>query len=501
LSNPLASASTLWDKAYGRLLSSIVPNDAFVKLFFSSLHLAARWATAIACGVLGVVVFLLPGLTLVSSLTNPALRNGDIPPLAWHLSRSLAPRYAKWAKARVEHKNNPHPVSGTEWPLFGSVFYLQAVEALQEEWIKDPRSSRVAPAIYSHDAIEAAVNLVVQPSQAEWVRQYWGGDYLHHADLFYRYLLISAMTSYTNLTENQRYTPQLRDQVESLSAELDRSRYGLLDDYPEQCYPPDVISALGAIQRADGVLHTDHRAFIKRALRGFSIPLIDPHGLPPYNVNVNTGALLQPSRGCGDSFDFIAASYLWPRQSAAWYNEYVAMFWQERNGLVGFREFASDTPPSMEFADVDSGPVIWNYGVAASAFGVGAAPPPGDKRRAAPLTAEMLVSSCPLVDGTLLIPRLLSDATDAPYLGEAGILFCLTRPVPTGTVPTTTVMTPLVWCALLAYFGLGILLLLPMILLAEKQYRKSSRISQGFGSGQDKRRTSAEPRVSSGRTR
>jgi hypothetical protein len=437
----------------------------------SRLHYLARWVLACICLVLSVYFFLLPGWMLISYLTDPAIRTGDIPPVAWQLSKHLASRYAQWARTRIELENHPSTVSGTEWPLFGSVFYLEAVDALQQDWFKNKRFSTVAPVVYGRDAIEAAVDLVVQPGQAKWVQQYWGKNYLHHEDVFYRYLLISSMTSYTNLTGNDRCLVQLRDQVDSLSAELDSSPQGLLDDYPGQCYPTDIISAIGAIKRADRVLHTDHSAFIQKALRAFVKPIADSHGLPPYNVMAPTGSQLQPSRGCGNSFALIATPNLWPEQSTDWYRRYVDQFWQERNGLVGFREFAKDTPASMEFMDVDSGPVIWNYGVAASAFGVGTARAQGDMERAAPLTAEMLVSSWPLPNGTLLMPRILSDSIDAPYVGEAGILYCLTRPIPPGTVPADGIMTPFVWLVLLGYFGLSIFLLLPMVMLARESYK------------------------------
>ena len=79
------------------------------------------------------------------------------------------------------------------------------------------------------------------------------------------------------------------------------------------------------------------------------------------------------------------------------------------------------------YFDVDSGPVIKGYGFAACAFGAGAAKTNGHMEHAYPLTAEMASASWPLPGGLLLIPRLLSNATDAPYLGEAGVLYSLTR--------------------------------------------------------------------------
>jgi hypothetical protein len=443
---------------------------------FSRLHLAARWILAIACVPLSLFLFLIPGVKLVGYLRDPALKDGRIPAAAWELSRTLAPRYASWAKERVARENEPSTVSGTEWPLFGSVFYLEAIDSMQDAWLRDASLSPVAPAVYSKEAISAAANLIVQPSQAKWVQSYWGKEYLHHEDLFYRYLLISGMTAYTHLTGDGKYIEPLRDQVESLSSEIDSSPRGFLNDYPGQCYPPDIISALASIKRADVVLHTNHDAMLQRALRAFTPPFVDDHGLPPFCVMAITGTALEPSRGSGDSFNLAAAPQIWPAQSKEWYEAYTEQFWQERKGLVGFREFAKDVPAKAEFADVDSGPVIWGYGVAASAFGVAATRAQGDLARAAPLTAEMLAASWPLAGGTLLMPRLLSDGIDAPFVGESGILFCLTRTVPAGAAPGTMTMTPFVWWILAVQFEFGTFSLLPLaMLLRERAGLKARR--------------------------
>ena len=50
-----------------------------------------------------------------------------------------------------------YDISGTEWPIFGTVFYLWATESLQEAWEKDPALARVAPKEYARGAIEAAL--------------------------------------------------------------------------------------------------------------------------------------------------------------------------------------------------------------------------------------------------------------------------------------------------------------------------------------------------------
>src|SRR5208283_3286777 len=75
--------------------------------------------------------------------------------------------------------------------------------------------------------------------------------------------------------------------------------------------------------------------------------------------------------------------------------------------------------------DVDAGPVVDGFGVAANAFGVGAARKNGRFDLAYPLSAEMLATVWELPDGTLAMPHILSDLSDAPMLGEAAILWLL----------------------------------------------------------------------------
>lgn len=320
-------------------------------------------------------------------------------------------------------------ISGTEWPLFGSVFYLWATESLEQAARETPSRCAVPPSQYARGAIESAAALVADPNHAGWVRQHWGDDYLRKENLFYRMLLINALTSYQKLLGDPRYEGLLREQVESLTKELDESPHGLLDDYPGQCYPIDIVPAIAAIRRADAVLGTDHSAFVARAIRGFEGERLDRNtGLPAYVVDSKTGRPEDSARGVGLSFMLIWAAELWPQTAESWYDKYERQFWQEGTWFAGFREFPRDIDVGwFNMSDVDAGPVIGGYGVAASAFGVGAARVMGRTDQAYKLAAQALAVTWPLPDGTLLTPRILSNISDAPYLGEAATLFALTR--------------------------------------------------------------------------
>ena len=414
--------------------------------------------------LLATTVFLAPTAIVIGDLNDAHIRTGGIPRAAWKLHRALSPKYAQWAGRRQASDRglelSTSDISGTEWPLFGSVFYLWATEALQDDWETNQPVS-VAPKVYAKAAIEAATELVTDPKQAGWVKKHYGTNYLKQENTFYRMLVISALTSHARLTGDLRHLGLLRDQVESLSAEIAASPHGLLEDYPGECYPGDVLTAIAMIRKADAVLGTDHTAFQAQAIRGFQGRLVDSLGLVPYAGDARSGAANGTSRGCGNSYVSIFSPGLWPAQAKSWYELYERNFWQDRNGMAGFREFPRAMPGRDWYADVDAGPVVSGFGFAASAFGIGAARVNGRFDHAYPLTAELYAASWPIPNRTLVLPRLLSNAADAPFLGEAAILFVLTRLPAKGFSVTTGGSIPTV-----VYIGLAVQLALGLVLLS-----------------------------------
>jgi hypothetical protein len=428
------------------------------------------YGNAVLAAALSLYLFVIPAVLLVWDLRDSGLRGGQIPACAFRWHRSLSPRYEKWARGRVRsgaaaHLNTGN-IAGTEWPLFGSVFYLWATEALQEAARENPARCPVPPQRYARGAIEAAAALVADPNHAGWVREHWGDDYLRKENLFYRMLLISALTSYQKLLGDTRYEELLRGQVESLAREL--------DDSPYQCYPVDVVPAIAAIRRADTVLGTDHSPFVARAIRGFQDGRLDRNtGLPAYVVDSRTGQARDSARGVGLSFMLTWAPELWPQTARDWYAEYERQFWQEGTWFAGFREYPRDIEVGwLTMNDVDAGPVIGGYGVAASAFGIGATRTMSRADQAYKLAAQALVAGWPLPNGTLLVPRVFSNVSDAPYLGEAATLFAFTRravmPLP-GDFKSSTPAG--------VYLGIGFLLVLGLyeIVAVGRRFRRLRR--------------------------
>jgi hypothetical protein len=89
-----------------------------------------RTGNAIVVILLAVYFLVLPGLVVWRDLGDPGLRNGGIPRCAFRWHRVLSPRYQRWALDRIASGQatalETTDISGTEWPLFGSAFYLWA---------------------------------------------------------------------------------------------------------------------------------------------------------------------------------------------------------------------------------------------------------------------------------------------------------------------------------------------------------------------------------------
>jgi hypothetical protein len=169
--------------------------------------------------------FIYPSIRAALDIRDPALRQPGIPKAAWRLYRNLTPRYARWAQERVARGRaegmSVTDISGTEWPLFGSVFYLWGIENLQAAWEAGDHTPGVEPKVFAKEAIIAASELVIDPKHAAWVRKHWGEDYLHRENVFYRMLVIAALTSREKLIHDGAHLDILRDQVETFAQELD----------------------------------------------------------------------------------------------------------------------------------------------------------------------------------------------------------------------------------------------------------------------------------------
>ncbi|MFP4176244.1 MAG: hypothetical protein ACOCTQ_01920 [Planctomycetota bacterium] len=204
---------------------------------------------------------IVPAGIVISDISDRAIGEPGIPRAAVRLFYRLTPKYGEWAQERVGSEDattlSTDDISGTEWPLFGSVFYLWSVESLQKAWELDPSLMEVEPKEYARETIEVAMRLVTDPDQAYWVREHWGEDYMQRENVFYRMLRIAAFTSVAPTT---REVSGLEVTGNRLAPELETGHSvflssGTIDPrfYPLYHWPPgNVDKVKRAIERKDG---------------------------------------------------------------------------------------------------------------------------------------------------------------------------------------------------------------------------------------------------------
>ena len=437
-----------------------------------------QWAfhiSAVAGVILFSVLFLLYPAAVVARLALDAgfRRTGENPMLA-RAFEAAAGRYRAWAADYLDSRRAetlaPTDVAATEWPMFGSVFLLVAAQDLQERGLIDAR--RGPP----RAALDKAVEIVVSPVTATWVRTRWGERYLDRENVFYRMLLILGLSAYESVTGEPRHRAWMSRQRAGLAAELTAARWHLLDDYPGECYPNDLLWAVAAIQRAARLDGANHADLARGLMAAFDGPIRAPEGLPAFQVDSRSGRLLQNARGCGNSGLLLFAGELDPVLADKWYRAHEARFWKDAGWIAGFTE----TPRGAreDFMDVDSGPVLFGLGSVASAFGIGAARSAGRLDHAVPLTLEAVACSWPTPFGPL-IPGLLGRwAADAGCLGEVALLFSMARPVRgLEIVPFAGRVPGIVWLLPATQAGLGLLfIVLELASLRKARRRRQARV-------------------------
>lgn len=395
---------------------------------------------------------LYPAGVIVKLLADAELRQTGVSSALPDWFEATSTQHVDWAEeylnsgmaVTVAHTE----VAATEWPMFGSVFYLVTAQELHESGLVDATTGVV------RDAVERSAEIVASPQTATWVRKKWGDDYLEKENLFYRMLLIKGLAAHQSITSDKTYDELLVRQTHMLAVELAAAPLHLLDDYPNECYPNDILWAVAAIQRSGKLRNEDHRRLVQDFMQTFDGPNVSVRGLPAYQMNSVHGFILQEPRGCGNSGILQFAAELDPEIAQSWYAAYERDFWKDNGWLAGFTELPVGANDRV--MDVDSGPVAFEYGSVASAFGIGAANSVGRLDHSVPLTYQAVACAWPTPFGFML-PKLMGlVAVDSPSLGEVALLFSMSRPDEVGeVVPYEGNVPGIVWVMLVAYLGVG----------------------------------------------
>jgi hypothetical protein len=421
---------------------------------------------------------LYPAMVTLRIAIDPSFRKAQLNNYTLHMFYKTSKRYNEWAEyylktqyaaTKASHEDS---VASTEWPMFGSIFYLLTAEEIKQEL--DKRKSGSNEKIYKVmlKASDFAAKIVADPVTGTWVKKMWGKDYLTKQNVFYRMLIIMGLSSYEKISGKTTYRTLLETQALSLADELTKAKYHLAEDYPGECYPNDVLWSVAAILRTDSLLTTHHHELAEQLMQILNKNCMTNKGLPSYMADPEAGKPYGIARGCANSGILLFAPELDKVIAKQWYQKYEEHYWKDNGFCRGFREYYKGFPDNM--ADVDSGPVIKGYGSAATVFGIGAARRAGRLDHALPMTQEILVVCWPTPFG-LLLPGLMGKLmVDSSSLGETALLFSMTRPILETDVIPYAGRTPLiVWTAFLVYLIPGLILLWMEYRSWKKWLRKS----------------------------
>ncbi|GAA3954336.1 hypothetical protein [Hymenobacter algoricola] len=158
---------------------------------------------------------------------------------------------------------------------------------------------------------------------------------------------------------------QLRRQCTLIATALADGNSPYPASYSGAAWPADGVMALAALAWHDRLQVPRYQPLIRQWLRAVDAHL-DYNGLIPHQVRVGSGAMLEAARGSSQSQLLNFLFEIDSTYARRHFQRYRPLFLTSRLGLPGIREAALGAPPSE---DIDSGPVIWSVGGAASLVG------------------------------------------------------------------------------------------------------------------------------------
>ena len=236
------------------------------------------------------------------------------------------------------------------------------------------------------------ISQLIQIASRSWVRQWlafpmkddvaklqqWNG----HGFYLGNYCLMLAC--YRLAGGDTRYADQQRRIAGLLKQGFQSNHNGTwISSYPTRAWLFDSLGCLLAIRLNDVQNSTDLResaSLVYEHLRFRQSPTINnDSGFTSTEIDYRTGEPLVGSRGCDISGTICFLSHLAPSYCRNLYSRYKQAFWIDvdmgSTKLSGFREWQ---PGQYHGMDIDSGPILFDIGAAASGFGLGASRFAGD---------------------------------------------------------------------------------------------------------------------------
>jgi hypothetical protein len=378
-------------------------------------------------------------VALASTLMLALLARAGAP--AWHArdadalfdgerdaQMAMADGMDRWIQGDLAHHDfrTGSPRFDGEW-LFGT--YMMAAMghgqiAIEHPELRAQQASRMEPCIEG---------MLARESRA-FDRAAWGHDPLsspgssraHVAYLGYMNLVLSL---HRMLDPDSPYAA-LNDRVtRHLMRLAKRSRTGLLETYPGEVYPVDnaaFVASVAMHQRATG---QDHSKFLAKWFETFEQGYVDTDsGLVVQSVRVSNGHPADAPRGSGTALAAYFLSFANPELSRALHGAIEAQLAEEVAGFGVVREYPRGTQGR---GDIDSGPIIFGWGLSPTGFALASSRAHTDRERYRAYYATAHLFGVPVDRVDANGQRTRNFATGGP-IGDA-LMFALLTAQPADT--------------------------------------------------------------------
>ena len=166
-----------------------------------------------------------------------------------------------------------------------------------------------------------------------------------------------------NIAEIETY----KRNCDAIYQALKGNRNPYLESYQANKWPADGIVAVSSLSLHDHIFHSNsYKPFLSDWLDKVKNRLDPETGLIPHSVNPNNDETSEGARGSSQSLILIFLKEIDPEFAKEQFQLYEKLFLDWRMGLPGIREYPKG---KLGFGDIDSGPVIWGIGGAASIVG------------------------------------------------------------------------------------------------------------------------------------
>lgn len=152
---------------------------------------------------------------------------------------------------------------------------------------------------------------------------------------------------------------------ERIAQALAQSESPHLQSYPGAAWPADGVLCVATLALYDRIHPPKYRAVIQRWLR-MTQANHDSLGLIPHEADAHDGTVLVPAKGSSQSLMLAILPEIDSVYARQQFTLYKTHFTDSRLGLPGIREFPKGV---IGTADIDSGPVLFQIGGAASIVG------------------------------------------------------------------------------------------------------------------------------------